>query len=66
MLTPPAGFGYSFMHPQLMDHCERTGFDEMSNSLEGFLQPLVHQPGEEWRYGVSTVRCTISRAKLTA
>ncbi|PLB40343.1 serine hydrolase domain-containing protein [Aspergillus candidus] len=53
LLCHTAGFGYSFMHPQLLEHSQRTGFDEMSNSLEGFMQPLVHQPGEQWRYGIN-------------
>lgn len=53
------------MHPQLLEHSQRTGFDEMSNSLEGFMQPLVHQPGEQWRYGVSAIAAP-SLARLTA
>jgi hypothetical protein len=47
-----AGFGYTFFHNGLRDHSKPIGHDEFSGHLTDLVQPLVHQPGEGWQYGV--------------
>jgi CubicO group peptidase (beta-lactamase class C family) len=37
----------------LRDFSSPVGFDEFSGSLKDIQQPLVHQPGECWEYGVN-------------
>jgi hypothetical protein len=49
-----AGFGYAFMNTKLRDSSRPIGFDEFSGYFSDFKQPLVHQPGEAWEYGVRT------------
>jgi hypothetical protein len=48
-----AGFGYTFFNEKLRDYSKPTGYDEFSGHVSDMLQPLVHQPGEGWEYGVS-------------
>ncbi|KAF1344882.1 beta-lactamase family protein [Delphinella strobiligena] len=53
LLTHTAGFGYTFFNEKLRDHSRPTGYDEFSGNEYDMLQPLVHQPGEAWQYGIS-------------
>jgi len=53
LLTHTAGFGYSFFNERLRDYGRPTGYDEFSGHMYDMLQPLVHQPGEAWEYGVN-------------
>ena len=48
-----AGFGYSFFNKKLRDFNGPIGYDEFSGSIKDIQQPLVHQPGEGWQYGVN-------------
>ncbi|KAK0903028.1 hypothetical protein LTS16_010915 [Friedmanniomyces endolithicus] len=48
-----AGLGYTFFHEGLRDHSKPIGFDEFSGHLSDMIQPLVHQPGKGWQYGVA-------------
>jgi hypothetical protein len=40
------------MNDKLRDHSHPIGYDEFSGDIRDFKQPLVHQPGEAWEYGV--------------
>jgi len=53
LLSHTAGFGYTFFHEGLRDHSKPVGYDEFSGHLRDLIQPLVHQPGEGWQYGVN-------------
>ncbi|KAJ5701437.1 hypothetical protein N7488_008985 [Penicillium malachiteum] len=53
LLTHTAGFGYSFISHKLRDYSRPIGFDEFSGNFVDFKQPLVHQPGEAWQYGIN-------------
>ncbi|ODM14860.1 hypothetical protein SI65_09612 [Aspergillus cristatus] len=54
LLSHTAGFSYSFFHEALRDFSRPVGFDEFSGHISDIiLQPLVHQPGDKWEYGVS-------------
>ncbi|KAF2188892.1 beta-lactamase/transpeptidase-like protein [Zopfia rhizophila CBS 207.26] len=53
LLNHTAGFGYTFFNTKLRDFSHPIGFDEFSGSLKDMIQPLVHQPGEGWEYGVN-------------
>jgi len=53
LIENPAGLGYTFFHEGLRDHGKPIGFDEFSGHLSDMIQPLVHQPGEGWQYGVT-------------
>lgn len=49
-----AGFGYSFLNPKLNKWAEPIGINELtSEEKDIFSQPLVHQPGEGWEYGIN-------------
>ncbi|KAI9373411.1 beta-lactamase/transpeptidase-like protein [Aspergillus egyptiacus] len=65
LLTHTAGFGYSFIHPILRDYSRPTGYNEFSGYLADFKQPLVHQPGEAWEYGVNIDWAGIVLERLT-
>lgn len=52
---PLAGFGYTFFNNELRDYSKPIGYDEFSGHLKDIIQPLVHQPGEGWQYGVRGV-----------
>jgi CubicO group peptidase (beta-lactamase class C family) len=56
LLNHTAGFGYTFFNEKLRDHSFPIGYDEFSGSIRDIMQPLVHQPGEGWQYGVSSER----------
>ncbi len=56
-LARKAGLGYSFLNPKLLDYRRlqdptRANFDEFSGDIADIMQPLVHQPGEGFEYGV--------------
>ncbi len=53
LIGAPAGLGYTFFHEGLRDHSKPIGFDEFSGHLSDMIQPLVHQPGKGWQYGVA-------------
>ncbi|KAF1972330.1 beta-lactamase/transpeptidase-like protein [Bimuria novae-zelandiae CBS 107.79] len=53
LLSHTAGFGYTFFNERLRDFGRPTGWDEFSGLEFDIKQPLVHQPGENWEYGVS-------------
>lgn len=42
------------MNDKLRDYSQPIGYDEFSGDIRDFKQPLVHQPGEAWEYGVRT------------
>jgi hypothetical protein len=48
-----AGLGYTFFNTKLRDYSKPVGYDEFSGNVYDITQPLVHQPGERWEYGVS-------------
>ncbi|RMD39259.1 hypothetical protein DV735_g5871, partial [Chaetothyriales sp. CBS 134920] len=52
LLSHTAGFGYTFFHDGLRDYSKPVGYDEFSGHIKDLIQPLVHQPGEGWQYGV--------------
>ncbi|KAI9881153.1 MAG: hypothetical protein M1830_007131 [Pleopsidium flavum] len=52
LLSHTSGCGYSFFHNGLRDHSKPIGCDEFSGHPTDLIQPLVHQPGEGWQYGV--------------
>lgn len=47
-----AGFGYALFHEGLRDFSFPVGYDEFNAHIGMINQPLVHQPGEGWQYGV--------------
>ncbi|KAH8817035.1 beta-lactamase family protein [Xylogone sp. PMI_703] len=53
LLAHTAGFAYTFFNEQIRDHNKPIGYDEFSGHKYDMLQPLVHQPGEGWQYGVN-------------
>ncbi|ETI26882.1 hypothetical protein G647_09981 [Cladophialophora carrionii CBS 160.54] len=53
LLAHTAGFGYTFFNEGLRDHSKPVGYDEFSGHIKDLVQPLVHQPGEGWEYGVN-------------
>ncbi|CAN9121607.1 unnamed protein product [Alternaria sp. RS040] len=52
LLSHTAGFGYTFFNENLRDFSRPTGWDEFSGLEFDIKQPLVHQPGEGWEYGL--------------
>ncbi|KIW05385.1 uncharacterized protein PV09_03900 [Verruconis gallopava] len=52
LLSHTAGFGYTFFHTGLRDYSKPIGYDEFSGHMKDMIQPLVHQPGEAWQYGL--------------
>ncbi|KAL1961722.1 hypothetical protein VTN77DRAFT_1122 [Rasamsonia byssochlamydoides] len=52
LLSHTAGFGYSFFNEKLRDYNRPIGYDEFSGHISDVTQPLTHQPGEGWQYGV--------------
>ncbi|CAI9632604.1 unnamed protein product [Alternaria burnsii] len=52
LLSHTAGFGYTFFNEKLRDFSRPTGWDEFSGLEFDIKQPLVHQPGEGWEYGL--------------
>jgi CubicO group peptidase (beta-lactamase class C family) len=53
LLTHTAGFGYTFFNERLRDYSRPAGWDEFSGFEFDIKQPLAHQPGEDWEYGVN-------------
>ncbi|KAI1615903.1 beta-lactamase family protein [Exophiala viscosa] len=53
LLSHTAGFGYTFFHQGLRDYSKPVGYDEFSGHLKDMVQPLVHEPGEGWQYGLN-------------
>ncbi|OQV07654.1 hypothetical protein CLAIMM_12057 [Cladophialophora immunda] len=54
LLTHTAGFGYTFFSQSLNEWAGAIGLDEFSGSYHDYLsQPLIHQPGERWEYGIN-------------
>jgi CubicO group peptidase (beta-lactamase class C family) len=53
LLSHTAGFGYAFFNNELRDYNKPIGYDEFSGRTYDMLQPLVHQPGEGWEYGIN-------------
>lgn len=52
LLSHTAGFGYTFFNERLRDFGRPAGWDEFSGLEFDIKQPLVHQPGESWEYGL--------------
>ncbi|KAI3604715.1 beta-lactamase family protein [Moniliophthora roreri] len=52
LLSHTVGFGYTFFNEKLRDWSKPVGIDEFSGSIRDVQQPLVHQPGEAWEYGL--------------
>ncbi|MDO8213161.1 serine hydrolase [Conexibacter sp. CPCC 206217] len=54
LLTHTAGFGYDFADASLDDYVRRTGLPRAGGGLRRAHElPLLSDPGEQWRYGVS-------------
>ena len=52
LLTHTAGFGYFFIHPQLLQYFEAVGAPK-PGSLDGIRTPLLYDPGDQWEYSVA-------------
>ncbi|CAO2649985.1 Nn.00g012770.m01.CDS01 [Neocucurbitaria sp. VM-36] len=52
LLAHTAGFGYTFFNERLREFSQPAGWDEFSGLMFDIKQPLVHQPGEGWEYGL--------------
>lgn len=53
LLTHTAGFGYSFVHPEVLSYFTATGMPAPGS--RGFItMPLMFDPGERWEYSVAT------------
>jgi len=52
LLTHTAGFGYFFIHPELLQYFAAVGMPE-PGSLAGIRTPLLFDPGDKWEYSVS-------------
>ena len=53
LLTHTAGFGYSFIHPEVLQVYAARGMPK-AGTLDTIRMPLMFDPGERWEYGVST------------
>lgn len=53
LLTHTAGFGYSFIHPEVLQVYAARGMPK-AGTLDTIRMPLMSDPGERWEYGVST------------
>ena len=53
LLTHTAGFGYSFIHPEVLGVYAARGMPK-AGTLDTIRMPLMFDPGERWEYGVST------------
>ncbi|KAE8376873.1 beta-lactamase/transpeptidase-like protein [Aspergillus bertholletiae] len=65
LLTHTSGFGYTFYNEKLRDYGRPVGYDEFSGYAEDFNQPLVHQPGEAWEYGIGIDWAGVVLERLT-
>lgn len=52
LLTHTSGFGYSFVHPEILRYFTKVGMPAQT-SLDSIRMPLLFDPGERWEYGVS-------------
>ncbi|MFC0588736.1 serine hydrolase domain-containing protein [Novosphingobium aquiterrae] len=52
LLTHTAGFGYFFIHPELLQYFAAVGMPE-PGSMAGIRTPLLYDPGDKWEYSVS-------------
>lgn len=52
LLTHTAGFGYFFIHPELLRYFSAVGMPA-PGSLDGIRTPLLFDPGDKWEYSVS-------------
>lgn len=52
LLTHTAGFGYFFIHPQLLQYFAAVGVPQ-PGSLNGIRTPLLYDPGDQWEYSTS-------------
>lgn len=52
LLTHTAGFGYFFIHPELLQYFAAVGMPE-PGSMAGIRTPLLYDPGDNWEYSVS-------------
>lgn len=53
LLTHTAGFGYFFVHPEILAYFAHVGVPPVG-SRKGVEMPLLFDPGERWEYGVAT------------
>lgn len=53
LLTHTSGFGYSFIHPEVLQVYAARGMPK-AGTLDTIRMPLMFDPGERWEYGVST------------
>lgn len=53
LLTHTSGFGYSFIHPEVLQVYAARGMPG-AGTLDAIRMPLMFDPGERWEYGVST------------
>ncbi|MDP3908294.1 serine hydrolase [Novosphingobium sp.] len=53
LLTHTSGFGYSFIHPEVLQVYAARGMPS-AGTLDTIRMPLMFDPGERWEYGVST------------
>lgn len=53
LLTHTAGFGYFFIHPEVLQYFGAVG-PPAPGSLGSIRMPLLFDPGERWEYGVAT------------
>lgn len=57
LLSQPAR--YAIFEPYLRKYTSPIGNDEFSGYAEGIINlPLLHEPGERWRYGVCLAQLT--------
>lgn len=52
LLTHTAGYGYFFVHPELLQYFAATGMP-VPGSIAGIRTPLLYDPGDKWEYSVS-------------
>lgn len=52
LLTHTAGFGYFFIHPELLQYFAAVGMPA-PGSKAGIATPLLYDPGDKWEYSVS-------------
>lgn len=53
LLTHTSGFGYFFIHPQVLQYFAAVGMP-VPGSKASLQMPLMFDPGERWEYSVST------------
>ncbi len=52
LLTHTAGFGYAFIHPEVLRYYGAVGMPK-AGSLDTIRMPLMFDPGDRWEYSVS-------------